>query len=75
MGFRVDPGISAGEQGDQPALLARRELPIRGPCEPQMISQTPPQTLKKIHFQMSSLDLLSEMPVVNRFGENCLTEN
>jgi hypothetical protein len=37
--------------------------------------QTRGKLLGKIRLQMSSLDLLSEIPVVNRFGENRPTEN
>lgn len=37
--------------------------------------QTPGESRTKIRWQMSSLDLLSEMPVVNSFRENRRTEN
>jgi hypothetical protein len=37
--------------------------------------QTRAKSLEEKSFQMNSLDLLSEMPVVNRFGEKGHTEN
>jgi hypothetical protein len=45
------------------------------PSHLQWNLQTPRKSPKKICLQISGLDLLSRLPVVNRFGENCSVEN
>ena len=53
----------------------RREFPIRTPFAPPDDFANARDTAQEMRLQMSNLDLLSEMPVLNRTGENRSTEN
>ena len=65
----------SAEKGGRQTLQPEENFRPENPSHLQRNLQTPAKSRKKIRLQMSNLDLLSEMPVVNRCGENGPTEN